>query len=61
MHLIVPVPPLILFCDEIVGRITPPRVIGASGSESLCKIKDEQFKNVYQNLDLNAPVTYRLI
>lgn len=30
-----PGPPLILFCDEIVGRITPPRVIGASGSESL--------------------------
>lgn len=28
--------PLILFCDDIVGRITPPRVAGASGSESLC-------------------------
>lgn len=28
-------PPFILFCDAIVGRIIPPRGAGVSGSESL--------------------------
>lgn len=30
-------PPLVRFCDAIVGRIIPPREFGASGSESLYK------------------------
>lgn len=30
-------PPFILFCEAIVGRKIPPRLTGASGSESLCK------------------------
>lgn len=30
-------PPLVRFCDAIVGRMMPPREFGASGSESLCE------------------------
>lgn len=41
----VSLPPFIRFCEAIVGRITPPRGNGASGSESLCNCpkKEEIF------------------
>lgn len=38
-------PPLVRFCDAIVGRIIPPREFGASGSESLC----DQFKRYFNS------------
>lgn len=34
-------PPFILFCEAIVGRMMPPRVAGASGSESLWKVSNK--------------------